>query len=111
MISSNMSERALQDLTVVECGTTGAAAYAAKLMADLGADVIKVEPPGGDPARALGPFPGHRPHPEMSGTFLYLNTNKQGVTLDITTQRGRGLRDRLLANADVFLPNFPPSES
>jgi CoA:oxalate CoA-transferase len=109
IISSTMPKRALQDLTVVECGTTGAAAYAAKLMADLGADVIKVEPPEGDRARALGPFPGHQPHPEKSGTFLYLNTNKQGVALDITTQRGRHLLDRLLAKADVFVHDFPPS--
>ena len=83
-----MPERALEGITVIECGKTGAAAYAAKLMADLGADVIKVEPPQGDPARALGPFPGHQPHAEKSGTFLYLNTNKQGITLDISVRPG-----------------------
>src|ERR1700693_2392608 len=85
IISGTMPERALEGVTVVECGRTGAAAYGAKLMADLGADVIKVEPPEGDPARALGPFPGHQPHSEKSGTFLYLNTNKRGVTLDVPT--------------------------
>ncbi|TMB66265.1 MAG: CoA transferase, partial [Chloroflexi bacterium] len=72
-----MPERALDGLTVIEYNRTGAAAYAAKLMADLGAEVIKVEPPTGDPDRYLGPFPGGEPHPEKSGTFLYLNCNKQ----------------------------------
>jgi crotonobetainyl-CoA:carnitine CoA-transferase CaiB-like acyl-CoA transferase len=53
-----MAKGALSGLSVVECGRTGAAAYAAKLLADLGADVVKVEPPIGDPARHLGPYPG-----------------------------------------------------
>ncbi len=106
-----MAEGALRDLTVIECGNTGAAAYAAKLMADLGADVIKVEPPEGDPARAMGPFPGHIPHREKSGTFLYLNTNKRGVTLDIAKPHDRDLLDRLLAKADVFVHDFEPKQA
>jgi crotonobetainyl-CoA:carnitine CoA-transferase CaiB-like acyl-CoA transferase len=106
-----MPDRALEGITVVEAGKTGAAAYAAKLMADLGADVIKVEPPEGDPARALGPFPGHQPHREKSGTFLHLNTNKQGVTLDIETEPGRAALDRLLAKADVLVHDFTPREA
>ena len=57
--------------------------YAAKLLADLGADVIKVEPPQGDPARRAGPFPSARPDPEASAPFLYANTSKRGVTLDL----------------------------
>ncbi len=65
------------------------AAYATKLMADLGAEVIKVEEPTGDEARHRGPYPGQVPHPEKSGLFLYLNTNKLGVTLNLgwTTRR------------------------
>jgi len=106
-----MPERALADVTVIECGKTGAAAYAAKLMADLGADVIKIEPPEGDPARALGPYPGHKPHREKSGTFLYLNTNKQGVTLDIASAAGRGVLDKLLAKAYVLVHDFTPREA
>ncbi|MEK7246987.1 MAG: CoA transferase [Chloroflexota bacterium] len=106
-----MPERALEGVTVVEIGKTGAAAYAAKLMADLGADVIKIEPPEGDPARALGPFPGHKPHPEMSGTYLYLNTNKQGVTLNIASDQGRAVVDKLLARADVLVHDFTPREA
>jgi crotonobetainyl-CoA:carnitine CoA-transferase CaiB-like acyl-CoA transferase len=107
-----MPERALEGITVVECGVTGAAAYAAKLMADLGADVIKVEAPGdGDPARALGPYPKGEPNPEASGTYLYLNTNKRGITLDITKPKGRDILDRLLATADVFLHDFQPKQA
>jgi crotonobetainyl-CoA:carnitine CoA-transferase CaiB-like acyl-CoA transferase len=104
-----MPDRALEGLSVVECNRTGAAAYASKLMADLGAEVIKVEPPSGDPDRALGPFPGGEPHPETSGTFLYLNCNKQSVTLEITTDSGRQVLDSLLRDADVFVHDIPPA--
>ena len=58
---------ALDHLSVLEVGSGVAAAYAAKLLADLGAQVVKVEPPaGGDATRARGPFPGNVPHPEKS---------------------------------------------
>ena len=64
--------------------TTGIAGpYATKLLADYGADVVKVERPGGDLTRGLGPFPGGEPHPEKSGTFLYFNTNKRSIVLDL----------------------------
>jgi crotonobetainyl-CoA:carnitine CoA-transferase CaiB-like acyl-CoA transferase len=106
-----MVEHALQGLRVVECGHLAAAAYAAKLLADLGAEVIKVEPPGdGDAARRRGPFPGAVPHPEKSGTFLYLNTNKRGATLDLTQPRGRTLLRRLAADADILFHNFSPPQ-
>jgi crotonobetainyl-CoA:carnitine CoA-transferase CaiB-like acyl-CoA transferase len=112
MLCGTMPERALDGVTVVECGITGAAAYGAKLLADLGADVIKVEPPGtGDPARALGPFPGDGPNPDASAAYLYLNTNKQGVTLDIASARGRELLGRLVSKADVFIHDFFPQDA
>jgi crotonobetainyl-CoA:carnitine CoA-transferase CaiB-like acyl-CoA transferase len=97
--------QALEGLRVLELGEMVAAAYGAKLMADLGADVVKVEPPQGDPARARGPFPGRRPDPEASGLFLYLNSNKRSVTLD--PERDRGELDRLVAWADILIHNFP----
>jgi benzylsuccinate CoA-transferase BbsE subunit/naphthyl-2-methylsuccinate CoA transferase subunit len=53
-----------------------------KLLADLGADVIKIEPPGGDPGRRVGPFYRDEPHPERSLGWFYGNTNKRGITLD-----------------------------
>ncbi len=63
----------LDGVRVLELGEMVPAAYAAKLMGDLGADVIKVEPPEGDRARQCGPFPNGEPDPERSGLFLYLN--------------------------------------
>ena len=93
---------ALTSLKIVEIGEMVSAPYAAKLMADMGAEVIKVERPGsGDQARTRGPFPGHSPHPEKSGLFLYLNANKFGVTLDIAKPDGMQLLERLVEQADV----------
>lgn len=99
---------ALAGLKIIELGEMVSAPYAAKLMADLGAEVIKVERPAiGDPARRRGPFPGGQPHPDKSGLFLYLNTNKLGVTLDVARPRGRELLAGLLTQSDVFIHNVP----
>jgi CoA:oxalate CoA-transferase len=109
---ASASRSALSGLRVVECGGMVTAPYAAKLMADLGADVIKVEPLDGDPSRARGPFPaGHEGDREASGLFLYLNANKRGVTLDLRTAEGRASLLGLLADADVFVHNFSPAEA
>ena len=78
-----MSQSALSGIKVVELATMYSGPYCGKLLADLGAEVIKVEPPEGDPARIEGPFPEDEPHPEKSALFLYLNTSKRGVTLDL----------------------------
>jgi crotonobetainyl-CoA:carnitine CoA-transferase CaiB-like acyl-CoA transferase len=107
-----MPERALEGLRVVECGDRAAATYAGKLMADLGAEVVKVEEPGrGHSSRHRGPFPGGEPHPEKSGLFLYLNCNKQGVTINLQEAKGRELLARLVADADVLLQDFSPREA
>jgi crotonobetainyl-CoA:carnitine CoA-transferase CaiB-like acyl-CoA transferase len=99
----------LGHIRVVELGELVAGPYAAKLLADLGAEVVKVEPPGlGDPARRRGPFPGDGPDQEQSGLFLYMNTNKRGVTLDLERPRGRELLWRLLGWADVLVENLGP---
>jgi len=103
--------RALEALQVIELGRRFAASYATKLMADLGAGVIKVEPPAGDPVRGLPPFAGGQPHPEKSGVFLYLNCNKQGVTLDTIDPRGRDVLDRLLGRADILVHDFEPDDA
>ncbi|MCX6022299.1 MAG: CoA transferase, partial [Chloroflexi bacterium] len=80
-----------------------------KLLADYGADVIKIERPGsGDPARAHGPFPGDVPHPEKSGRFLHLNTSKRSVTLNLRHPEGRALALRLAAGVDIVIENFRP---
>jgi crotonobetainyl-CoA:carnitine CoA-transferase CaiB-like acyl-CoA transferase len=103
--------RALADVKIVELGELVGAPYASKLMADMGAEVIKIERPGaGDPARTRGPFPKDEPHPEKSGLFLYLNTNKLGVTLDIATAEGFEIFEKLIAGADILIHNVIPPE-
>ena len=107
-----MPKGALAGLTVVECGHLVSAAYAGKLLADLGAEVIKIEEVGaGDEARGYGPFPGDVPHPERSGLFLYLNANKLGVTLNLRTETGQSIFRDLLSSADILIENYPPSVS
>ena len=92
---------ALEGLRVLELGEGVSAPFCAKLFADYGADVIKVEPAAGDAARRWGPFPADRPHAETSGLFFFLNTNKRSVTLDITTNQDRARFLKLVAWADV----------
>ncbi len=82
--------------------------YCTKLLADFGAEVIKVERPRGDPARGMPPFAKDKPHPERSLLFAYLNTNKKSVTLNLKTPTGRSLLHRLLADADILVENFAP---
>src|SRR5207253_1045919 len=82
--------------------------FCGKLMGDLGADVIKIEPPGGEAARRVGPFLDDIPHPERSLSFWYYNTSKRGITLNLETADGRQLFRRLAAAADVILETFPP---
>lgn len=98
----------LEGLTVLDIGHYISGPYCTKLMAALGATVIKVEPPCGDAARRLGPFPNDIPHLEKSGQFQYLNTGKQGVTLNLKTEQGRDILLRLAARADVVVENFEP---
>jgi len=106
-----MTDGALAGLKVLELSDFIAGPYCSKMMADLGADVIKVENPGtGDRARSWGPFPGDIPHTEKSGLFLFLNTNKSGITLDISHKKGGEVFRRLIAWADVFIENFPRRE-
>ena len=79
----------LGGVRVLELGGYVSAPYCARLLADYGADVIKIETPSvGDEARRMGPFAGDDPHPEKSIPFLFLNTNKRGVTLDVNTVAG-----------------------
>jgi crotonobetainyl-CoA:carnitine CoA-transferase CaiB-like acyl-CoA transferase len=100
----------LDDVRIVECGDGVAAAFAAKLMALLGAEVIKVEPPGGDSTRLRGPFFDDRIDPDASGLFLYLNADKSGVALDLRVASERANLEELLAAADILVHNIPPCE-
>jgi len=71
----------LSKTIVLDLGQRVSGPYYGKILAGLGAKVIKVEPPEGDEARQMGPFPGDEPHPEKSGVFLSMNANKYGVCL------------------------------
>ncbi len=75
------------------------AQFCGKLMADLGADVIKIEPPGGQETRNVGPFLDDQPHPERSLYFWHSNTSKRGITLDITKPEGQEVFRKLAATA------------
>jgi crotonobetainyl-CoA:carnitine CoA-transferase CaiB-like acyl-CoA transferase len=101
----------LSGVSVLEVGEKISASVCTKWMAALGASVIKIEPPGqGDPARRMGPFPNDDPHPEKSGLFLYLNTGKKGLTLDIHAKEGQAIFRRLLSSADILVEDLGPGK-
>jgi crotonobetainyl-CoA:carnitine CoA-transferase CaiB-like acyl-CoA transferase len=103
--------QALADVRIVEIGEMVSAPYAAKMLADLGAEVIKIERPRqGDRARGMGPFPASGPDPEQSGLFLCLNANKLGITLDLSQPAGFAILERLVVQADILIHNVPPPE-
>ncbi len=96
-----------EGLKVIDCGSFIAAPTAAMLLGDFGADVIKVEPPGaGDPCRALPHLPG-MPKSEQPYGWLLDNRNKRGIALDLAKPEGQAVLHRLVAQADVFITNYP----
>lgn len=103
---------ALASYRVLELAESPAGEYCGKLLADFGAEVIKVERPGkGSPTRHLGPFAAGAARdagPECSGLFAYLNTNKQSLTLDLDSDEGRGTLNGLLARVDVVIDDHRP---
>jgi len=102
------SASGLDGIRVLELGELASAALAGKMLADLGADVVKIEHTGGDRARSRGPFPGGVPQPEKSGTFLALNTSKRGVELDLGDEAGQRAFHRLLSHTDILIHDFAP---
>ena len=98
----------LEGLTVLDLTEWVAGPNCTKLLADFGARVVKIERPGGDPARRMGPFPGDVPDPERSGMFLHLNTNKESVALDPSRPEGARIVRDLAAQADVLVESHPP---
>lgn len=101
---------ALDGLTVLDITSHIAGPYATKLLADLGARVIKVERPGGDPARALGPFLADEPGLDRSATFQFLNTNKEGIALDLKAAASREVLRRLVQQADLVVTGLSPAK-
>jgi len=104
-----MSEQALSGLRVLDLTHHVAGPFCTKILADYGADVVKVERPGeGDPTRAVGPFINDKPALEGGGLFLYLNTNKKGITLDLKSKTGASVLTELVKQSDVLIENFSP---
>jgi CoA:oxalate CoA-transferase len=105
------SPTALKGVKILEYCTTISGAYCAKLMADLGAEVIKIEAPGtGDGARRKPPFQNDQPDPEKSGLFIYINTNKLGITLDPEKSEGKEIFKQLVQRADILIEDHQPGE-
>ncbi|MCY3693560.1 MAG: CoA transferase [Chloroflexota bacterium] len=103
-----MSNGALTGLKVLDFTHYVAGPYCTKLLADYGADVIKVEAPSGDGARQIGPFPDDVPHLEKSGLFLHLNTNKRSIVINLKGDGAADLVCGLASWADVAVESFRP---
>jgi crotonobetainyl-CoA:carnitine CoA-transferase CaiB-like acyl-CoA transferase len=82
--------------------------YCTKQLADLGADVIKVEPPGGDPVRSIGPYYHDEADPNKSLYWFHFNTSKKSITLDIESSDGMKIIKRLVKTSDVLVETFQP---
>jgi len=106
MTEKAQSDSALGHLRVVELGDIPAS-YATRWLADLGADVIKVEPPGGDPNRMLPPFAGNITDPERSLAFIHANTNKRSIVLDLARETDRDTFTKLLGSANLLVEATP----
>ena len=103
-----MTAPPLVGFSALELTCTPAGAFCGRLLADLGFDVLKVEPPDGDPARRRGSFPGGFPDDEASGAFLFLNAGKRSLTLDLETATGGEIAARLAARVDVVVEELSP---
>lgn len=104
-----MSELALSGVKILDLTHFISGPYCTKVLADYGAEVIKVEKPEiGDGARAIGPFLGDDPHHEKSGLFLYLNTTKKGVTLNLKSETGVRIFKDLIRDTDILVESFSP---
>ena len=103
-----MPEGALEGVKVLDLTHHIAGPWCTKLLADFGADVLKVERPAGDPARSMPPFYHDEIDGEKSLLFLYLNTSKRGVTLNLKTQQGVQILKDLVADADLLVENYSP---
>ncbi len=100
----------LAGIRVVELGGDVAVSAAGKRFSDYGADVVKVEPPGGGAARRIDPFPGDRPHRDRGAFHLAFDTGKRSAVLDHRTASGREVLARLAATSELALIELPPDE-
>jgi len=99
---------ALEGVRVLDLTHYIAGPYCTKLLADFGATVTKVERPSGDPARSMPPFHHDDPGIDKSLLFLYLNTNKRSITVNLKSNQGQEIIRELVKNADILVENFSP---
>ena len=95
-------------LRVIEIANEISGPYCGKLLADLGAEVTKIEAPSGDSLRRWGPFPGDEPDPDRAGLFEYLNAGKRGAVLDVTRESDAATAGQLIGDADVLIDASAP---
>ena len=107
-MTSGMLTGALAGVKVLDLSEDIAGSFCARLLADYGADVLKLEPPGGAALRRMGPFHHDDPHPDRSLFFLVLNLNKQGATLNLETATGQAILKRLIPQVDVIVESWRP---
>lgn len=104
-----MTNTALSNIRVIDLSWYIAGPYCTKLLADFGADIIKIErPETGDPSRQLGPFRNDEENINAGGLYAYLNNNKKSITLDLKSEEGINIIKRLVATADIVVENFTP---
>ena len=101
----------LSGVKVLEYSSFVAGPFCAKMLADLGAEVIKIEKPDGDEARRRGPYKDGQPGLERSSLFLYHNTNKMGITLDPESREGRDIFLKLVSQADILIDDRLPRDA
>jgi crotonobetainyl-CoA:carnitine CoA-transferase CaiB-like acyl-CoA transferase len=106
LLNSHPNPSPLNGIRVLDL-TEARGLYAGKFLADLGADVIKIEPPEGSASRSIGPFKGDQAALETSLYFVNFNTNKRGITLRLESPRGRDIFMRLLPRSDIVIEDFP----
>ena len=98
----------LEGVKVLDLSEDIAGSFCSRLLADYGADVLKLEPPQGAALRGMGPFFGDDPHPEKSLFFLVMNLNKKGATVNLETKEGREILKALVPHVDVIVESFKP---
>jgi crotonobetainyl-CoA:carnitine CoA-transferase CaiB-like acyl-CoA transferase len=103
-----MSVGVFDGVKVLDLSEDIAGSFCARLLADYGADVLKLEPPQGAGLRKMGPFFGDDPHPEKSLFYLVMNLNKKGATLNLETATGRSLLKQLTDHVDVIIESYRP---
>ena len=107
-LATPLAHGPLDGVKVLDLSEDISGSFCGRLMADYGADVLKIEPPVGASLRRMGPFFGDDPHPEKSLFYLLMNLNKKGVTLNLETVTGRNILKRLVPHVDVLIESYRP---